>query len=116
MSRRFTTMEGWREIGSGVYAAGTSRVTVLSLRNQFDADRYYYFFFTMSGGLLGNHRNLRGSSPRLIRQKQEGSVRSRPARLNWLKQAVHDEANAMVVERLLGWALAQPDMDAPVVE
>jgi hypothetical protein len=41
LSRRFTTLEGWREIGTGVYVVGTSRIQVLSIQHQFDADEYY---------------------------------------------------------------------------
>lgn len=40
ISRRFTTLEGWREVGTGVYAAGSSRVQVFSIQNQFDPDNY----------------------------------------------------------------------------
>lgn len=41
VSRRFTTLEGWREIGTGFYVAGASRVRVFSIQHQFDADNYY---------------------------------------------------------------------------
>lgn len=41
ISRRFTTLEGWREIGTGVYVAGSSTVRVFSIQHQFDADSYY---------------------------------------------------------------------------
>lgn len=40
VSRRFTTLEGWREVGTGFYVAGSSRVRVLSIQHQFDADNY----------------------------------------------------------------------------
>lgn len=38
-SRRFTTLEGWREIGNGVYTAGPG-VRILSIRHQFDPECY----------------------------------------------------------------------------
>lgn len=41
LSRRFTTLEGWREIGTGVYVVGASRVFAHSIQHQFDADDYY---------------------------------------------------------------------------
>ena len=41
VSRRFTTLEGWREIGTGFYVVGASRVRVFSIQHQFDADNYY---------------------------------------------------------------------------
>jgi hypothetical protein len=41
LSRRFTTLEGWREIDTGIYVVGASRIQVLSIQHQFDADEYY---------------------------------------------------------------------------
>jgi hypothetical protein len=41
LSRRFTTLEGWREIGTGVYVVGASRIQISSIQHQFDADEYY---------------------------------------------------------------------------
>lgn len=38
ISKRFTTLEGWREIGSGVYAMGSSNVRMFSFRHQFDPE------------------------------------------------------------------------------
>lgn len=39
ISRRFTTLEGWREIGSGIYAAApSSRIRLI--QNQFDSEVY----------------------------------------------------------------------------
>lgn len=40
VSRRFTTLEGLREIGTGVYVAGAGGARVLSVRHQFDPERY----------------------------------------------------------------------------
>lgn len=37
-SKRFTTLEGWREIGAGVYAMGNSNIRMFSIRNQFDPE------------------------------------------------------------------------------
>lgn len=39
-SNRFTTLEGWREIGAGVYAMGNSNIRMFSIRNQFDPEHY----------------------------------------------------------------------------
>lgn len=39
LSRRFTTPEGWKEIGNGLYATGSS-IRILSIRHQFDASCY----------------------------------------------------------------------------
>jgi hypothetical protein len=41
LSRRFTTLEGWRKIGTGVYVIGASRVRVPSIQHQFDTDEYH---------------------------------------------------------------------------
>ncbi|KAF9730746.1 major facilitator superfamily transporter [Paraphaeosphaeria minitans] len=38
ISKRFTTLEGWREIGSGVYAMGSSNIRIFSSRHQFDPE------------------------------------------------------------------------------
>lgn len=38
LSQRFTTLEGWREVGSGVFAMGTSNVRMFGVRNQFDTE------------------------------------------------------------------------------
>ena len=37
-SQRFTTLEGWREIGSGVFAMGSSNIRMFSVRHQFDTE------------------------------------------------------------------------------
>ncbi|KAF1915759.1 major facilitator superfamily domain-containing protein, partial [Ampelomyces quisqualis] len=39
-SRRFTTLEGWHEIGEGVYGSG-QRIRILSFANQFDPELYH---------------------------------------------------------------------------
>lgn len=39
ISRRFTTLEGWRDIGSGVYTTGT-RLQTFAIVNQFDPESY----------------------------------------------------------------------------
>ncbi|KAK7182545.1 major facilitator superfamily transporter [Paraphaeosphaeria sporulosa] len=39
ISRRFTTLEGWRELGNGIYVTGTS-LQVFAVGKQFDADAY----------------------------------------------------------------------------
>jgi hypothetical protein len=41
LSRRFTTLEGWREIGTGVYVVGASRIQVPSFQHQFNANECY---------------------------------------------------------------------------
>jgi hypothetical protein len=48
--RRFTTLEGWREIGSGVYAMGSSNIRMFSFRHQFDPEHSQYtgFDFTQT--------------------------------------------------------------------
>lgn len=38
-SRRFTTLEGWRELGNGVYITGTN-LQAFAARNQFDPEAY----------------------------------------------------------------------------
>lgn len=38
ISQRFTTLEGWREIGFGVYAMGSSNIRMFSIRHQFDPE------------------------------------------------------------------------------
>jgi hypothetical protein len=50
-SKRFTTLEGWREIGAGVYAMGNSNIRMFSMRNQYDpehinVDQKHDFAFT----------------------------------------------------------------------
>jgi hypothetical protein len=40
LSRRFTTVQGWRKIGTDVYVVGASHVRVPSIPHQFDADEY----------------------------------------------------------------------------
>jgi hypothetical protein len=40
LSRRFTTLEGWHEVSTGIYVAGSSRFRVLSMQYQFDADNH----------------------------------------------------------------------------
>lgn len=37
-SKRFTTLSGWREIGQGAYAMGSSNIRMFSLRNQYDPE------------------------------------------------------------------------------
>lgn len=39
VSRRFTTLSGWHEIGDGVYTLG-QKARVLSFANQFDPEQY----------------------------------------------------------------------------
>ncbi|KAH7132376.1 major facilitator superfamily transporter [Dendryphion nanum] len=39
LSRPFTTLEGWREIGLGVYAM-SNNIRIFSIRHQFDPDQY----------------------------------------------------------------------------
>ncbi|KAF2676917.1 MFS general substrate transporter [Lentithecium fluviatile CBS 122367] len=41
ISRRFTTLEGWRELGNGVYASGGTGLRVFSTQNQFDPEAYH---------------------------------------------------------------------------
>jgi hypothetical protein len=50
ISKRFTTLEGWREIGSGVYAMGSSNIRMFSFRHQFDPDHSQFtgFDFTQT--------------------------------------------------------------------
>ncbi|KAF2441311.1 MFS general substrate transporter [Karstenula rhodostoma CBS 690.94] len=50
ISKRFTTLEGWREIGSGVYAMGNSNIRMFSFRHQFDPEhlRQTGFDFTQT--------------------------------------------------------------------
>lgn len=38
LSQRFTTLEGWREVGSGVFAMGSSNIRMFAVRHQFDTD------------------------------------------------------------------------------
>jgi hypothetical protein len=40
VSKRFTTLEGWREIGLGVYAMGNSNIRMFSIRNQYDPEHF----------------------------------------------------------------------------
>lgn len=39
ISRRYTTLEGWREIGNGVYITGTN-LQVFAVKNQLDPEAY----------------------------------------------------------------------------
>lgn len=39
ISRRFTTLEGWRELGNGVYVARNS-LRIFAVENQFDPESY----------------------------------------------------------------------------
>jgi len=39
ISRRFTTLEGWHELGNGVYTTGTS-LRAIAVENQFDPSAY----------------------------------------------------------------------------
>jgi hypothetical protein len=40
LSRRFTTLEGWREVGLGVYAM-SSNIRMFSLKYQFDSEAFH---------------------------------------------------------------------------
>lgn len=40
LSQRFTTLEGWREIGLGIYTMGSSNIRMFSPRNQFDPESF----------------------------------------------------------------------------
>ncbi|KAJ4300850.1 hypothetical protein N0V90_002938 [Kalmusia sp. IMI 367209] len=39
-SKRFTTLSGWREIGQGAYAMGSSNIRMFSFRHQFDPEHF----------------------------------------------------------------------------
>ncbi|KAF2790377.1 MFS general substrate transporter [Melanomma pulvis-pyrius CBS 109.77] len=43
ISRRFTTLEGWRNIGSGVYTTGT-RLQTFAIVNQIEEEEVYHVF------------------------------------------------------------------------
>ena len=47
LSRRFTTLEGWREVGVGVYAM-SSNIRMFSLKHQFDPEHFREEFIPMS--------------------------------------------------------------------
>lgn len=40
-SRRFTTIEGWKEVGQGVYAAAGSGIRTLTINPEFDTEQYH---------------------------------------------------------------------------
>jgi hypothetical protein len=79
-SKRFTTLEGWREIGAGVYAMGNSNIRMFSMRNQFDpehinVDQKHDFAFTPAEQLssvksvtavVEYRRSLEGTSGKAI--------------------------------------------------
>lgn len=48
LSRRFTTLSGWRELGLGVYAMGSSNIRMFSIRHQFDPEEFRYRDFDFS--------------------------------------------------------------------
>ncbi|KIM95859.1 hypothetical protein OIDMADRAFT_132862 [Oidiodendron maius Zn] len=41
-SQRFTTLDGWREIGQGVYTATGSGIRIITVNTEFDAEPYYF--------------------------------------------------------------------------
>ena len=41
-SRRFTTLEGWREVGQGVYTAAGSGIRTITINPEFDTEPYYF--------------------------------------------------------------------------
>lgn len=41
-SRRFTTIEGWREVGQGVYTAAGSGIRTITINPEFDTEPYYF--------------------------------------------------------------------------
>ncbi|KAH8693414.1 major facilitator superfamily domain-containing protein [Phaeosphaeriaceae sp. PMI808] len=61
ISRRFTTLEGWRELGNGVYVTGTS-LQAFAARNQFDPEAYNDDRTSWTRPRRYEHGSLRASS------------------------------------------------------
>ena len=55
ISQRFTTLEGWREIASGVYAMGSSNIRMFSIRHQFDPELSQHTDFDFTQTLGSEH-------------------------------------------------------------
>lgn len=62
VSRRFTTMEGWRELGYGVYSLRRSSVRMITIEPQFDLERWHDHNTPTRPAMPGaaNHRRLGG--------------------------------------------------------
>lgn len=73
ISKRFTTLEGWREIGSGVYAMGSSNIRMFSVRHQFDHEHSQHtaFDFTQT---LDNGQAAEAVSTSPDRTSSEGTI------------------------------------------
>ena len=63
-SRRFTTMEGWREIGSGIYSLRRASVRMITIEPQFDLERWYNHNMPTRSATpdVGDHRRQSGKT------------------------------------------------------
>ena len=63
-SRRFTTMEGWRELGYGIYSLRRVSVRMITIEPQFDLERCHDQNMSTRSAMpnVGNHSRLSGKS------------------------------------------------------
>lgn len=63
-SRRFTTMEGWREIGSGICSLRRASVRMITIEPQFDLERWHDHPMPTRPAMLdvGDRRKLGGET------------------------------------------------------
>ena len=59
-SRRFTTLEGWREVGSGIYSLRRASVRMITIEPQFDLERWHDHNMPTRSATpdVGDHRRL----------------------------------------------------------
>ena len=78
ISRRFTTLEGWRELGNGVYITGTNLQT-FAARNQFDPEAYNDDRTSWTRPRRSEHGSLRASSRDYKQDWAAGSISEKRA-------------------------------------
>ena len=63
-SRRFTIMEGWREIGSGIYSLRRASVRMITIEPQFDLEHWHNHNMPTRSVTpdVGDHRRLSGKT------------------------------------------------------
>lgn len=63
-SRRFTTMEGWRELGYGIYSLRRASVRMITVEPQFDLERWQDHNMSTRSATAdaGNDRRLSGET------------------------------------------------------
>ncbi len=62
--RRFTTMEGWRELGDGIYSLRRASVRMITIEPQFDLEHWHNHNTSTRPAVpdVENHRRLRGKT------------------------------------------------------